>query len=79
MLSFPNVTFAGQGHVWEADGKHSGLGLIMMLLIVPLLRKAKAGAGRAFLDHAPRLPPSEYPAKASQRKSQRDDEGEGIH
>lgn len=29
------MMFAWQGHVWEADGKHSGLGLIKITLMIP--------------------------------------------
>lgn len=49
---FLSMTFAGQGHVWEAYGKHSGLGLIK----IPLLISAPVSAGGQrgiFLDQAP--------------------------
>ena len=53
-----------------ADGTHSGLGLIKILLIFPL---AVEGSEGKLVETTPRPPPAEYPAKVSQRKSRGDD------
>lgn len=63
-------------HVWEADGKHCGLGLIMSLAITSPAVSA-GGQGTALLDHTLTLAISRISQKSPQKESQRHEEGGG--